>query len=126
MERLSQESLFRFFREDEGRVALFSSIREAIEAFGASDEHMGKSQISFGTKRKFAWVWMPIHTGKGRPEGCLVLTLALRRRVDSDRVAEAVEPYPGRWTTHIIIADAKDMDDEVSMLIEEAYLLSNE
>lgn len=124
MERLSQESLFRFFREDGGRVALFSSIREAIEAFGASDEHMGKSQISFGTKRKFAWVWMPIHTGKGRPEGCLVLTLALRRRVDSDRVAEAVEPYPGRWTTHIIIADAKDMDEEVSMLIEEAYLFS--
>lgn len=124
MERMSQESLFRFFREDEGRVALFSSIRKAIEAFGVSDEHMGKSQISFGTKRKFAWVWMPVHTGKGRPKGCLVLTLALARKVDSVKIVEAVEPYPGRWTNHIVIADAGDIDDEVRGLIEEAYLLS--
>ncbi|ETA79205.1 DUF5655 domain-containing protein [Youngiibacter fragilis] len=124
MDMLSADSLHRFFRADEGRVSLFCCIREAIGAFGDSNEQMGKSQISFGTRRKFAWVWMPVHTGKGRPEGCLVLTLSLRRKADSLRIAEAVEPYPGRWTTHIIISDARDIDDEVRGLIEEAYLLS--
>ncbi|MBP1920996.1 DUF5655 domain-containing protein [Youngiibacter multivorans] len=125
MEKLSDESISCFFREEVGRVRLFMSIREIIASVGEASEHIGKSQISFGTKRRFAWVWMPLRTGKDRPEGCIILTLALRRKAESARVVEAVEPYQGRWTHHIVISDSKDLDSEILALIEEAYIASN-
>ena len=125
MEKLSDESINSFFSEDVGRIKLFMSIREMIASMGEASEHIGKSQISFGTKRRFAWVWMPLRTGKDRPEGCIILTLALRRKAESARVVEAVEPYPGRWTHHIVISDSKGLDGETLALIEEAYTASD-
>ena len=125
MEKLSDETIFRFFGEDDGRVRLFKSIRDMIALQGEVSEHIGKSQISFGTKRRFAWIWMPLRTGKGRPEGCIILTLGLRRKAESAKVVEAVEPYPGRWTHHIVISNSKDLDCEMLALIEEAYQASN-
>jgi hypothetical protein len=125
LEKLSDETIFRFFREDDGRVRLFMSIRDMIALQGEVSEHIGKSQISFGTKRRFAWIWIPLRTGKDRPEGCIILTLGLRRKAESAKVVEAVEPYPGRWTHHIVISNSKDLDCEILALIEEAYLVSN-
>jgi hypothetical protein len=125
LEKLSDESINSFFSEDVGRIKLFMSIREMIASMGEASEHIGKSQISFGTKRRFAWVWMPLRTGKDRPEGCIILTLALRRKAESARVVEAVEPYPGRWTHHIVISDSKGLDGETLALIEEAYTASD-
>lgn len=41
------------------------------------------------------------------------MTLGLSYPLESERVAAKVEPYPGRWTTHIIIADTTVIDDEL-------------
>lgn len=84
-----------------------------------------KSQIAFGTKTKFAWVWLPQPWDKNRPENSIVLTFGLGRQIKDDRIAQAVEPYPGRWTHHVIIKNEADLDEYLRGWITEAYGFSH-
>ena len=39
----------------------------------------------------------------------------------SGRVAAKTEPYPGRWTTHIVVGRAEEVDEELFAWVREAY-----
>ena len=41
------------------------------------------------------------------------VTVGLARKVESPRIAVATEPYPGRWTHHIVVAGPEEIDDEL-------------
>ena len=41
-------------------------------------------------------------------------------RKESLRIDVATEPYPNRWTHHILISSAKEIDDELIDWIKEA------
>lgn len=41
--------------------------------------------------------------------------------MDSPRVAVAVEPYPNRWTHHVVVSSPQQLDDTLFAWIEEAY-----
>lgn len=58
------------------------------------------------------------------PEDYFVLTLGLSALLESDRVAAKTEPYPGRWTTHFVISNPSDLDEELFDWIEQAYLFA--
>ena len=79
-----------------------------------------KSQISFYGRHLFAAVSLPLRRKKTWPEHCLVVTVGLHRRLDSPRVAVAVEPYPGRWTHHILLTAAEEADGELMDWLAEA------
>ena len=49
-----------------------------------------------------------------------MVTAGLNRRLESPRVAVAVEPYPGRWTHHILLTDPEEIDGELMGWLEEA------
>ena len=85
-----------------------------------------KSQIAFSNRRGFAAVWLPIRKMKNRPEICIIVTFGLPQRIESTRIAEAVEPYPMRWTHHVIIKDPEDIDDELMGWIKRSYQFSME
>ena len=55
------------------------------------------------------------------PDPYFVLTLGLPYPLESDRVAAKTEPYPGRWTTHIVISQLADLDEELFQWIRQAY-----
>ena len=40
------------------------------------------------------------------------------------RVAVKTEPYPGRWTTHIVISKMSDLDEELFAWVVQAYEFS--
>ena len=42
-----------------------------------------------------------------------MVTLGLGRRLDTPRVAVAVEPYPGRWTHHLLLTEESQIDEEL-------------
>ena len=66
-----------------------------------------KTQISFFTKHMFAAVsFTPVRKAKERPDPFLTVTFGLRYRNTSARIAAAAEPYPGRWTHHVMIGSA--------------------
>lgn len=51
----------------------------------------------------------------------IVITLGLPYPLESSRVAVKTEPYPGRWTTHIVIGNVEEIDDELFLWVKQAY-----
>ena len=62
-----------------------------------------ETQISILNKHVFAYVWLPIRKIKNRPDVYIVVSFGLPYRVDSSRIVQSTEPYPNRWTHHVII-----------------------
>lgn len=80
-----------------------------------------KSQISFYTKHLFGCVSYLRARKKAQLPPCyLVVTVGLARRLESPRVDIATEPYPGRWTHHIVVGSASEIDGELMDWIKEA------
>lgn len=92
-----------------------------LAAFPDARIKVSKTQISFYNKHLFAALWPPFRKIKGSPEIFLWLTFGLFYRLDDSRIAQAVEPYPNRWTHHVIITGDDDMDDKVMGWLREAY-----
>ena len=109
-----------FFAGQPDSRQIFEALRTAVDALGPVEVRVTKSQVAFRRRRPFAWAWMPgayLH-GKHAP---LVLTLSLRRRDLSPRWKEVVEPYPGRFTHHLELRSAAEIDDEVRAWLQEAW-----
>ncbi len=87
--------------------------------------NVGKSQVSFSNKYLFAAISAPLRKVKGRPEVYIVVSFGLNRREDDPRIVEAVEPYPGRWTHHVIVESVQDIDEQLMEWIREAYDFAN-
>lgn len=83
-----------------------------------------KSQVSFYGRHLFAAASLPLRRKKDWPKHCLIVTVGLGRRLESPRVAVAVEPYPGRWTHHVLVSEAGELDGELLSWLREAYEFS--
>ena len=79
-----------------------------------------KSQISFYDGGLFAMASLPKR--KGDPG--LVVSFGLGRRDPSPRIGAAVEPYPGRWTHHLLLSSPEEADDELMAWVREAAAFS--
>ena len=85
-----------------------------------------KSQISFYNKHLFACVsFAKIRKKKDCPSPYLVVTIGLNHKLESPRVEIATEPYPNRWTHHLLLSDTKEIDDELMAWVKEAATFSD-
>ncbi|WP_297719381.1 DUF5655 domain-containing protein [Intestinimonas sp.] len=110
-----------FFDGHPLELGLYEALFARMEAaFPQAVVKVQKSQISFYERHLFAAVSLPLRRKKTWPEHCLVVTVGLNRRLDSPRVAVAVEPYPGRWTHHILLTAPEEIDGEMMGWLEEA------
>ena len=103
---------------------LFKVVREFIESLGTVKTQATKTPISFSTKTGFAGVWLPQMWIKNAPENSIVLSFGLGRRVIHPNIKESKEPYPGRWTHHVVIEKESDFDDNVRAWLHEAFEFS--
>jgi hypothetical protein len=92
-----------------------------IESLGPVTITVSKSQVAFGAKYKFAWVWPPQVWSNKRPPDSIVLTFGLGRQIVHSKIVQSVEPRPGRWTHHVMIEQEADLDVEVRGWLAEAY-----
>lgn len=84
-----------------------------------------KTQITFSNRHVFACVsFMRPKRKSELPTSYFVLTLGLSYPLESERVAVKTEPYPGRWTMHIVISDISDLDPELLDWVRQAYELA--
>ena len=82
---------------------------------------VSKTQISFSNKQGFAFVsFNPCRRAKERPEVWMTVTFGLSYRKDSPRIDVATEPYPNRWTHHIMVGSEEEIDGELMGWICEA------
>ena len=84
-----------------------------------------KSQITFSNRHVYACVsFLRVKRKAELPDDYFVLTLGLPYPLESGRVAVKTEPYPGRWTTHILISSISDLDEELFDWVDQAYEFS--
>lgn len=99
----------------EGRASsrrIFDALRKAVESLGPCQMRVSKSQVAFRRKRNFAMAWTPDqYLGAGHAP--LVLTVSFDQRDRSPRWKEVVQPAPNRFTHHLELWSAKDVDSEV-------------
>ena len=82
---------------------------------------VSKTQISFSNKRGFAFVsFNPCRRAKERPNVWMTVTFGLSYRKDSPRIDVATEPYPNRWTHHIMVGNVAEIDAQLIGWIREA------
>ena len=115
-----EEDLFLFFNGRSRELALYEALMKKMEAeFPESTVKVQKSQISFYGRHLFAAVSLP-RSKKSFPEPSILVTIGLPYRLESPRAAVTVEPYPGRWTHHVMVGSAEEIDEELLGWIQEA------
>lgn len=119
---MDQSTLF-FFNQHPEAIPLYEAFEERIlsELEGVAIQPQ-KSQITLKNRRVFGAVsFLPARKAKARPDPYITITLGLNRRENSPRVDQASEPYPGRWTHHLVIGSVGEIDDELMAWVREAY-----
>ena len=116
-----------FFDSHPSALPLYEAVKEHITAEIPDVRiEVKKTQISFFKRHMFAAVsFTPVRKAKERPDPFLTVTFGLRYRVDSRRIDAAVEPYPNRWTHHVMIGSAEEADAELMGWIREAAAFSS-
>lgn len=121
---ITQDVLF-FFGDKTWELELYEKLVERLaDTLPEMTARVQKSQISFYGRHLFGAASLPIRRRKDWPERCLVVTVGLSHRLDSPRVAVAVEPYPNRWTHHVLIERPEQIDAELIGWLREAYEFS--
>ena len=112
-----------FFSEHPAALPLYRTLEETLFAlFPEAQRRVQKTQITFFHRHVFACVsFARVLRKKDQPEGSLVLTLGLPYPLTSARVAVQTEPYPGRWTCHLVLRGAEELDGELTGWLREAY-----
>ena len=111
-----------FFRESPLSLPLYLALEERIlSEHPDARVRVQKTQISFSNRRNFAFAsLLPARRAALRPNPYLTVTIGLGRRLDSLRVDAVSEPYPSRWTHHIVLGSAEEIDGELMGWIREA------
>ena len=120
-EIISVDELF-FFDAKPMALPMYEAFRSAVlSRLPDTRIETRKTQISFFNRRMFAAVsFTPVRKAKDRPNPFLTITFGLPYRKASTRIDVATEPYPNRWTHHVMIGSEKEIDDELLSWIEEA------
>ena len=120
-EHYESDVLF-FFDGKPTELALYQALERAMAArFPEASVKVQKSQISFYHRHLFAAASLPLRRRKEWPKECLLVTFGLSRRLPSPRIAVAVEPYPNRWTHHVVVAREEEIDGELLDWLAETY-----
>ena len=112
-----------FFNGRPEALPLYERLEALLyESFPLVNKRVQKTQITFTNRHVFACVsFARVRRKAELPEPWLTLTLGLPEPLHSPRIAARSEPYPGRWTHHIVLSREEDLDGELLSWIGTAY-----
>ena len=116
------EAILHFFSRMTAALPLYEQFERRIfaELEGVTVK-VQKTQIAFVNRHLFACVsFAPVRKQKDCPNPYLVITFGLGRKVESPRIDVATEPYPNRWTHHLLISKTEEIDGELIAWVKEA------
>ena len=120
------QDILLFFDKHPEALPLYEALEERILAELRDVKiKVQKTQITFSNKRNFAFVsFLPVRKAGERPDIFIAVTFGLSYRKESPQIDAATEPYPNRWTHHMLISRTEEIDDELMGWIEEAAVFS--
>ena len=112
-----------FFDQQPDALPLYEAFAGAVKKrYPDAEIRVQKTQISFYDRYLFACVsFARVKRKKELPSPYMVVTLGLPYPLESARVAVKTEPYPGRWTEHLVIGRAEEIDEELLSWVAEAH-----
>ena len=118
---MNNDILF-FFGEHMDALPIYERLEDAIlTRIPDVKIKVAKTQITFANKRGFAFVsFNPCRRAKDRPAVRMTVTFGLGCRKESPRIDVATEPFPGRWTHHVMVGSVDEIDEELLGWIQEA------
>ena len=121
MRELDADALM-FFDQHMDILPLYQAFEELLfDSFPVVNKRVQKTQITFSNRHVFACVsFARVKRKTELPMRFIVITLGLPAPLDSERVAVKTEPYPGRWTHHIVVNKPEELDEELFSWIREA------
>ena len=117
-----------FFEQQPDALPLYEAFCGAVlDLYPEAKIKVQKTQISFYNRHLFACAsFLRVRKKKELPAPYLVITLGMPRPLASPRAAAVTEPYPGRWTAHIVIGEKEEVDEELLGWLAEAYAFAQE
>lgn len=115
-----------FFNEHADALPLYERLEAQILAQIPDVKiKVSKTQISFSNKCGFSFAsFLPCRKAKDRPKTWLTVSFGHDRKVESPRIDVATEPYPNRWTHHVMVSSVEEIDEELMGWIIEAAAFS--
>ncbi len=112
-----------FFDKNPRALPIYEALEDILyQLFPNVHKRVQKTQITFSNKHVFACVsFLRVRKKAELPNPYIVVTLGLPYPLESPRVAAKVEPYPGRWTTHVVVDDIDEIDDELLLWLRQAF-----
>ena len=119
-------NIFLFFEKHQGALPLYEKLEETIQReIDNVTVKVQKTQITFYKKRLFACVsFARVRKAAQLPDPYMVVTFGLEHREESPRIDIATEPYPNRWTHHVVIHEKEEIDEELMGWIKEAAVFA--
>ena len=116
------EAALRFFDSQPDALPLYEMLEARIlNEIPDVTIKVQKTQISFYNRHLFTCVsFAKVRKAKDRPDVYIVVTIGTQTRIDSPRIDVATEPYPNRWTHHILISEPEEIDDDLMGWIHRA------
>ena len=117
-----ETDLLFYFDGHSTELGLYRALFDRLDAlFPEASVKVQRSQISFYNRHLFAAVSLPARRKKDWPRACLLVTIGLRRPLDTPRAVVKTEPYPGRWTNHVLLCREAEVDGELLDWLQEAW-----
>lgn len=117
---MTQDEL-QFFAGHGAALPIYTELRSRVFAQWPDVEvRVARTQITFKARYGFAFV-STRRMGRRCPEVFIIVSFGLGREVRSERIFTASEPYPNRWTHHVIVASPDEVDGELMGWLAEAH-----
>ena len=115
-----------FFNQKPQALPIYHRLKQQlVQRIPGMTVRVSKTQIGFFNRRGFACVsFTPCRKAKDRPPVWLTVTFGLAEQTCSPRIDAATQPDPGRWTHHVMVGSAEELDDELLGWLQEAAAFS--
>lgn len=118
---MDQDALF-FFEKAPGALPLYQTLEQKLqEILPGMTRKVGKSQISFYLGHQFGCAsLLAVRKKREMPSPYLTVTFGLSYPLEHSRIAVRTEPYPNRWTHHVIVGSLEEIDQQLLGWLMEA------
>lgn len=107
--------LLRVFEKEPGSLELYLTLEQRLrEMLPAMRRKVGKTEAAFYLRHRFGSAsLLAVRRKAQRPSPYLTVSFGLSHPLEKPRVDAKTETYPNRWTHHVMIGSAEEIDQEL-------------
>ncbi len=112
----------RVFEGEPGAFQLYRALEaKLLQAVPGTLQKVGKTEVAFYLRHRYASAsLLAVRRKSQRPSPYLTVSFGLPVPLDSPRIDARTEPYPNRWTHHLMLGAPEEMDGELLGWLQEA------